>query len=220
MVRALIWLTICMCGYFLATYATDEPDFSELEKFKKASPRKAEILDLPRTATQYDIKEYMEEHIIPSRFYYSMRHEMDARAGHYDELILYGMLLFPAALSLKCMFVYFNDNDGLVYALAACAIEIALAVLIGLLWHFVYNKKLKIPPMWIDKDYFERRVSLTKNDFDVSERVQKDNLITISACAYCYRVIDTVRKRMALRSMLTAVYGVVYLLFIFRSPYE
>lgn len=217
MISVLIWLAIFCISFLVSLYVFDEPTF---HKNPPVSPQKASVYDLPDNASRYKINEYINEHIIPADDYFALRNEFDSCRDAGDIAVILFMRVIPVVLMVMSLIKMFLDAKGLGFTLLICAAGVAVCVLLGWLLSKLYDRYWKVPEMDLDVPYLKRRLEQIDDEFGVGVPKAQANYMTLVYYSYCARIRNTMRKRLALKSVVSGICAVIYLLFFFRNPYE
>lgn len=216
MLMPIIWLLIFCTSYFVKLYVMDKPEYFE---GLSILPRRAKVHDLPEKATRIDIDRYIKSHIIPAEHYFSMRNDYDASEDSADIFISFFMTVIPAVCLLRSIFNWLA-GEKYVTIIFSCVGAAALCVILALIIHRLYKTYLAIPSLKNKYRDPVKYVNEVEDEFDVGHVKSCENNMTLIYCSYCYEIEKTMRKRIALKSVVTGICAVVYLLFFFRSPYE
>lgn len=216
MIAPIICLVVFCVSFFVMLYVMDRPDYFE---GISVSPRKASIYDLPENTSRATVDKYINDQIIPAANYFSMRYDFDAAEDSSDVFISLFMILAPAILLLRSVFRWLAEENTSTI-IGACAVSIVLCVIFALIIKKIYDTYLSVPSL---KDRYDDPISYVKNtedEFDVGFTRCCENRMTLVYCAYCYKIEKTMRKRIALKSVVVSICTVIYILFFFRNPYE
>lgn len=216
MLMPIFWLLIFCASFFTKLYVMDRPEYFEEISI---SPRKASIYDLPENASRIDVDRYIKSHIVPAEHYFSMRHDYDSAEDSGDILISLFMTVAPVVFLLRSTFQWLSDEKRSTIILA-CAGAIVACAVIGFTTKKIYSIYLAVPSL---RDKYHdpiKYVSGIEDEFEVGHQKCCENSMTLIYCAYCYEIEKTMRKRIALKSVVTGLCALIYLLFFMRNPYE
>lgn len=216
MLIPIIWLLVFCASYFSQLYVMDKPQYF---KSLSTSPRKASVYDLPEKASRIDIDRYIKEHIVPAELYFSMRRDYDAAEDSTDCLISLFMKVAPVVFLLRAVFKWLSEEKKATVILA-CAGVIAFCVVLAFTIKKLYSKFFAVPSL--SNSYHDpvKYVEGIEDEFAVGNQKCCENNMTLIYFNYCCNIEKTMRKRIALKSIVSGVCAIIYLLVFFRNPYE
>lgn len=213
----LIWFCVFCCSFILSLYVFDSPT---LYKNPPVSTRKASIYDLPDGASKSQINDYINDHIIPSNDFYCLRSVFEKENDSSDFVCKIFLTCIPVVLLVNSIRRHYLDEFGFGATVLICVAGVGACVLAGYILDRVYSRYWMIPEMEIDKEYIRKRLNTIEDSFHVGLEIAKENYMTAVYYSYCMKVKRTVQQRFALKSVVSGICTVIYVVFFMRNPYE
>lgn len=216
MLMPIIWVLIFCASFFAMLYVMDRPEYLEKDSI---SPRKASVYDLPEGASRIEIDRYIRSHITPAECYFSMRCDYDSAEDSADSFVSLFMMVAPVVFLLRSIFQWLSEEKKATVILA-CAGVVAFCVVLAFTIKKLYGKYFAVPSLRNSYHDPVKYVEGIEDEFAVGHQKCCENNMTLIYFNYCCNIEKTMRKRIALKSIVSGICAIIYLMVFFRNPYE